>query len=223
VSGAERRAHARVAVPLRAAVEARGSVIDVSLRDLSKGGAFLYTERAIAPVGETLKLTIWPPEGGSPVNLRAEVARTVAALAGEGGGVLGVGVRFEKSTQSEIVALDRLLSEVLRAVSQDREPPRISTFLRVQCGSDDANESIMQEISRGGLILATDRPLRVGERVEVQVAPPNGRQMALRGRVSRVEPPKPGALGRVVLVEFDELSDASRGDLDSLLEALAKA
>ncbi len=224
MSGPERRAHARVAVPLRAKVEAGGKSIEVALRDISKGGAFLYVDRAPANAGEIVKLTVWFPDETTSIALRAEIVRTVPATPAEGGGILGVGVRFEAPTRIEVEGLERLLTAVLRGAGGDkRASPRISAFLRVRCRTEEMSDAVMRDIGRGGLAMATDRPLGVGDHVEVQVAAPNSAPTSLRGHVVRAEPPAPGSLLRVVGVQFDELSDRSRADLEALLDALARA
>ena len=94
MSSADRRAHARVAVPISARLVLGRSEVDHSVRDISRRGIFLYTRHPPVPVGGvvTLKLAITP--GIRPLTVSGRVVRIVADRSAGDRRPLGVAVHF---------------------------------------------------------------------------------------------------------------------------------
>lgn len=224
MDGRERRAHARVAVPLRARIESADWAEDLALRDISKGGAFLYTSKPPVKAGDSVRLAITFPGGREPLGMLGEVARVVEAPASEGGGTLGIGIRFASTDAATAARLDQLLVAAVRGPGGERRAtPRIAALLHVECRTDKAMDAIMRDISRGGMGITTDRPLSAGDKVEVHVRPPSGVPLTLGGTVRRVDAPRAGEMYRSVGIQFNHLGEATRAELDRFLDDLAKS
>ncbi len=105
----ERRAHKRHLVKLRVAVRDEGKLRELHATDLSRGGLFVATPRAL-PVGERVGVKLVHPLSGEVFEIDAVVANVRCARGGE---VQGCGLRFELFDDEARGALSRFVAGVL--------------------------------------------------------------------------------------------------------------
>lgn len=87
----ERRAHGRHLVKLRVAVKDAGTLRELHATDLSKGGIFVASRRAL-PIGERVSVKLVHPVTAEVFEIDAVVANVRCT---RGGDVQGCGLRFE--------------------------------------------------------------------------------------------------------------------------------
>lgn len=172
-------------------------------------------------VGTAVRVAIYFLDGQHAVTLEAAVVRHEAQSGSEARP--GAAVRFEPMSRLAAAELDLLIATILKGPGGDRRArPRVAALLRVHCRTDSELDAVTQDISAGGIGLVCEQVLAVGDRVEVEIRAPSGSQLPLWARVRRVKPPGPNT-PQIVGLEFEGLSEASRSDLERLLEELAKA
>ena len=115
--GTARRHHARLLrrIPVRYSFDADKPMVQGSIEDLSAGGIFLHTVEPLQP-GQTIRVDIDDPTGGSPLHLHARVVRICPPRLENRGALSGAGLRF---VGLEPIRQARLL-ELLRQVALER-------------------------------------------------------------------------------------------------------
>jgi Tfp pilus assembly protein PilZ len=219
----EKRAHARIAVPLKAALVVGSRETELAVRDVSRGGIFVYTTSSPGVLGSqvTLKLSL---EGGvKPVVVRGRIARVAHVPDGKGRTTEGVGIAFTGND----AATERALLEVIgRALvgrgTRNRAFPRIYYLLEVRCGSKGELKALMRDIGEGGLGLSVDQKLEIDEEVEVEISKhdaPGG--LRLKGWVVSCDPaPDPTGRHRVG-VRFGRQTPETRKELRAFISSLS--
>lgn len=105
-SNSERRSHPRVHVLLEYQLTTPAGPIRGHTLDLSAGGAFVSTPRAL-PVGTGVRLSIARGEDRNPLQFDAEVVRVGDPREGR---LAGLGLRFIGLTPLEASLLDAMLT-----------------------------------------------------------------------------------------------------------------
>ena len=158
----ERRAHARIAVPLNVRVQTGKKEIELAARDISRSGVFLFSPNPPGPVGTMLTLRLSLTAGIKPVEVKAEIVRVVLDAADKKGAVLGFGAHFMELTPAEQGLLN-LWTAMLGRGNQRRiyarvPPHRGAGALRPSCAPSSRTRP-----GRRGLNL--DRPMQIDEEV----------------------------------------------------------
>jgi c-di-GMP-binding flagellar brake protein YcgR len=220
ISPQERRAHARIAVPLNVRVAAGKKELDLSARDVSRSGIFLFSRNPPGEVGTVLQLRLSLAAEIKPVEVRAEIVRVVLDAEDEKGAVLGFGAHFVELTPAKERDLVNLLDRaMLGRGSLRRIYPRVYHLIEVRARSKGDLRAILQDIGEGGVGLTLDRSLPIDEEVALEISrakdePP----LKLQGRVASCAGAGPGAF-RVGL-RFAKLQGASRDELQAFLKKL---
>lgn len=102
--GCERRAFPRVAIQLNAKVSTPQGAVRGRTLDLSAGGAFFSTPRALA-IGTRVRLTLDRGDDRNPLELPAEVVRIGDTAQGR---FAGLGLRFRDLDAIEIALLESM-------------------------------------------------------------------------------------------------------------------
>lgn len=220
---AEQRKHPRISAPAVARLRKdSGEEFELPVRDISLGGVFVYVHQAPAAIGEQVDLALALREGPPSVRLRAELVRTVPSP--EGHWLLGVGLHFVDVTAEQRQGLERLLDEILKGDGgQRRAWPRISTRLDVWCSAAKSVRAVLRDISEGGVGLWLDRPVALGEALNIELDRPNAPSLKLTGVVRSFRQAPSGTLYHQVGVQFEGLTDERRDELHQFLVKLLRA
>ena len=105
VPGKERRTYPRAEIRWPVTIESGQGTIEAKLRNLGIGGAYIHCEET-AQAGETVTLTIRPPDG-SAFKIIAEVIWAGKVLA------LGMGVRFLEIADEDRQFISDTVSQLL--------------------------------------------------------------------------------------------------------------
>ena len=99
-----------------------------------------------------------------------------------------------------------------------RETQRAPVTVRIQYGSVDAMFSeFTRNINEGGLFIATEEPLALEERVQLQFQLPGGEEpVKASGRVVRIQDAN-DEMPRGMGIEFEELDAAARTRINELV------
>ncbi len=105
--------------------------------------------------------------------------------------------------------------EQIQTTIERRESPRAPVTVRIEYETVDALFSeFTRNINEGGLFIATERPLDLEDRVQLQFELPGSEEpVKATGRVVRTEP-------RGMAIEFDGLDRASRDRINELVVQL---
>jgi uncharacterized protein (TIGR02266 family) len=199
------------------------------------GAEGMFVRSMLSPKeGSVLELTLSLPGSALPLQ-----ARGVVAPAGEPSTERGFWVRFEKLSDDVRVCLDVLLrgkgvagpgrparQEQTVHAGQPRAYPRVPARLRVGwTSSRDFLSAYSDNISRGGIFIATDAPPELRDIVELSVELPDGLPpVKTRGEVVRrvtvAEARRSGGVAGAGL-QFLDASDDFRQRLDACIEELS--
>ncbi len=116
--------------------------------------------------------------------------------------------------------LERELGALPTVDGNRRETLRVRTHLKVQVGFGAAQRLLgVYNLSQGGVFLATERPLEVGEPVSITFSVPTSPPVELEGRVAwtRTEPDEWGPAG--MGIELGPISEWDRTLVAELVEA----
>lgn len=216
----ERRVHARIAVALNARVLVGSEEIQLDVRDVSRGGIFLYSKSPLGKVGEVFKLRLALVADIKPVLIEAKLVRVVKDSSRPGGEILGLGMHFVNVSAEQERALVHLLDRSMKGPgTMNRAYPRIYFLLEVACRSKSDFKALMQDIGEGGIGLAVDRQFQRDEEITVEISRQGTTPLKLSGWVTSSEP-FPGRPGEFRIgVRFARLG-AARGELLALIEKL---
>jgi len=182
----ERRAHARIAVPLNVRVLAGKKEVEMQARDISRSGIFLFSRNPPGQVGAVLTLRLSLTAGIKPVEVRAEIVRVVLDPEDKKGGVLGFGAHFvELMPDKERDLLNLLDRAMLGRGSMRRIYPRVYHLIEVRARSKTELRAILHDIGEGGVGLNLDRTLQIDEEVALEINRGRGEQvLKLQGWVT---------------------------------------
>ncbi len=206
--------------------------LSLTTEDISFSGLFLRTDELL-PVRGLIRFQV-PIEGrGEPLSLTGMVVHVVAPDGGSGR-VPGVGVRLYGiggTVMREWVDFAKALrarypnseQRPVRVAPQPedvemvrRREQRFAATLEVRLSTvEELHVVYTRDISRGGMFIATELPLSMGDAVFVELVHPETDQVFGMACVVR------RATREGVGVEFEHLSDGQRQSLAEFIEPLA--
>ncbi len=214
----ERRAHPRIAAPLRAYV-LKGPIerVELPVRDISKRGLFLYTPTPPAPVGSNIEVELVTPEGTLSLVLTGRIVRAVMSHED----FQGIGVEFVEVTDQQRERLDELLKRLVAGSGgRRRAHPRIARQLTVRCSGSREARAILRDISQGGASLWTDFLPQEGDAVTLKLDVTRGGALELPGRVVFAEAASDGEPYHQVGIRFEGLNQKAFARLEAFLPSL---
>jgi hypothetical protein len=165
----EKRASARIAVPITARLIVGSQETELSIRDISKGGLFLYATKAPGLLGGAVTLKLGLSSGIRPVLVHGTIARIIPDPSGHGR-ILGIGIRFagnDAATERAVVEL--IERAMLGPGTGNRAFPRVYYLVEVVCRTKAELKAMMRDIGEGGAGLTVDRAMFPNEEVTVEV------------------------------------------------------
>ncbi len=226
MSGPDQRIHARVHVQAAIQVATSDGMMDVELRDLSKGGARFVAPKPVGGSGDTVDLYL-PSLNGQEVTVMAEIIRADPGPTG-----IDVAVRFALVEPEQRQALVDLIEELLTSTGGNNLPSRGLRRIELQFGSYNELKSLLEDIVHGALSMTVDEPLVLYEELTVIVPDLDGHGfLMLRSRVvhqRRVElkgldgepGSAPGGSSYRVGLEFHEMRPEHEGCVKELLRVV---
>jgi Tfp pilus assembly protein PilZ len=160
--GVERRAHGRVSTQVTVRFEdAGGTLEEGATRDVSKGGAFIETDRP-HKVGEKFEIFLSLPDGSREITVLGEVVRRE-----------GFPGSYAASGDSQGLGEDFIDALLRYGGTKARKHPRIKAQVRVNLtGAGVVRQAVMDNISKGGMYLTADRDFKVGDGLELVLVHP---------------------------------------------------
>ena len=193
---------------------------ELSVRDVSKSGIFLYCKQPPGEVGTLITLRLSLVAGLKPVEVKAEIVRIVLD-ADHGDEVLGFGAHFvEMSPEREAELLNFLDRAMLGRGSLRRIYPRVYHSIEVRCRSRTELKALVRDIGEGGAGLTVDRELQIGEEVTLEISQDGQHPLWLHGNVLtcvRGDGPTPSF--RIGL-RFSQLTTEERDALKGYMKGL---
>jgi len=216
----DRRAHARVAVPLNVRVVLGPKEIELPVRDISRRGVFLYTSEPPATVGAHLTLKLAMTAGIKPLTLHAQVIRIVMdtePLAR----VLGMALRFldlDANLEKQLVELmDRAM---LGRGTKMRAFPRVYHLVEVACKTRRGMRGWLRDIGEGGIGMTVDDKIAVNEEMSLEIQRPGEEALRLTGWAVSAEPLEGNPAHTRVGLRFARLEPKVREQLQAYLKKL---
>lgn len=217
----DRRAAARIAVPLHASVAIGAADVQMAVRDVSLTGIFLYTAAPPGTVGTTLKLKLSIAAGIRPVNMTAEIVRIVVAGSGKTQKAVGMGLHFTHMNAEKQKELNDLLDRaMLGPGTAPRAYPRVYTLLHVTCRTPKQVKAVLRDIGEGGVGVIADREVKKDEPVTVEISDGGGLTLSFDGWASSCEHIPDGSGGFRIGVTFGRLTAEQRTALQGYLKKL---
>jgi hypothetical protein len=238
--GPERRRAQRVSIGLPIRFRARWLPRRAVLREMSMRGASLITGQRIPP-GARISLQLTDP--GGPITLRGEVVRCRPVAASE----VELGIAFDPHPLAPLQDLRRVMDRYARGPALCSEPapaPAASAAPRAKAaaappatpvlsevdrreatrrvfprrvialGEDAPRVLIGRDLSLGGMAVEAGVPLATGQRLKLALHVRAGEvPLVVEAQVVRSD-------GAAVGLRFDALSEATRGYLAKMLDAL---
>ena len=181
----DRRAHARVAVPLDARVQVGGKDALLAVREISRSGIFLYTKEAFGERGAVLRLTLSIIAGIRPLLLDAQIVRVATDPHGV---TIGMAMRFVNVPQEDQQTLLEMIERAMTGRGTGpRAYPRIAFLLNVRCKSSSELQGLLRDMGEGGAGLELPQALVEGAEVLVELDLPGRPALQLAGYVTSCE------------------------------------
>lgn len=203
------REYLRVPVCLSVRYWTSNELKDRYIPVLGEGGLFVSTVDPL-PVGARLDMEIVLARRGLLIPVQGEVVWTNDC---EDPARRGMGIRFVELSYEQKRAIYELVDDTLRErLLERRQHARVDAKLQVEfLYADGYFELTTEDISQGGLFIATDHFLPVGERIRIVLhlpgsAPAIKAVAEVRRVVEKAEPGQPIGLG----VAFVDLDDGTR-------------
>ncbi|HVE87595.1 MAG TPA: PilZ domain-containing protein [Myxococcales bacterium] len=218
----ERRAHARVAVPILVRMVSGKKEVELVARDISRSGIFLFSRDPPGQVGTVLTLRLSLTAGIKPVEVRAEIVRVVLDPEDKRGLVLGFGAHFVEMTPGKEKDLLNLLDRaMLGRGSMRRIYPRVYHLIEVRARSKTELRAILQDIGEGGVGLTLERSLQIDEEVALEISRAKGEApLKLQGWVTSCVPAGSSPAAFRVGLRFGRTPAPVRADLQVFLKKL---
>jgi c-di-GMP-binding flagellar brake protein YcgR len=221
MSGPENRVHARIHVSTKIEVATPAGMVEAELRDVSKGGACFQIAHSVGEVGETVELFL-PSLDKSEIAVMGQIIRVTPLPSG----MKEYGVRFDVVEPSMRQQLLELIEVLLSASGGGRRShPRVARRIEVRFGQLLDLKGILEDISKGGLMMTVNEPLVLYEEVDVTVPDlAGGELLILHARVvnQRELKRETGTAWRVNL-EFTQMRPEAKSCVDALLRSVADA
>lgn len=215
----ERRANARVAIPLDARLRIHGEEHALVVREISRTGIYLFVEKPIVKVGDKVELELAIIARIRPLVVNAQVLRINKTA---GGDISGIGLKFMDMSKQQKETLLELIDRGMQGPgTRTRAYPRVSQFLEIKDASKTQLGVVLRDIGEGGAGLEVNAPVRIGEEVVLQLAFEGLPKLQLSGYVVTCAE-APGSGGNVYQagVRFGRLDAELRQTLVKFLKAL---
>lgn len=215
----ERRAHARIAVPIQVRVLLGKNELELEARDVSRSGVFLFTDKPPGQVGTVLQLRLSLLAGIKPVEVKAEMVRIVMDPDRGGGAVLGFGAQFvDMGPQKEREILDLLDRAMLGRGTARRIHPRVYQLIEIRCRTRTELKAMLQDIGEGGVGLTLDRSMALDEEVALEIGQGKEPPLKVHGWVVSCVPAGPVPGSYRVGLRFGRLAGPAREELRRYLK-----
>jgi len=167
-------------VPIR--FEDPQSFLEVYTRDLASGTLFVSTTQPKPPIGTTVAVELFVPGDESPIRALAKVIHH-GDVAGPG---YGTRVALTELARERL----RITAARLRESASSKEirhEPRVRARLGVTFSTGtDVARSWTQDISKGGVFVATEKPPPLGAQVDLELELPGGEKVQIAATVVRL-------------------------------------
>lgn len=219
---ADKRRFPRITAPAAATmILENGDTYLYPVRDISRGGVFLYAPNAPLPMGTAVTLEIASASGDARVKLGAELIRTV--MRPDRDEMLGMGFEFADLSEEQSASLDAFLSVILRGPGGERRAyPRISHRVDVWCSLNRGLKGLLKDLSEGGAALWLEPPVSEGEPITIEIDAPGKLALKLRGRVRSVREAAAGGPWVDVGVEFEWKDPSQQQVLRAFIHSLVQ-
>ena len=217
----EQREYARIHVRIQIEVSGPddGPPSPARLTELSWGGASFSVSRAVATIGDEIRMNLPFSRGAKDISVTARVIRTWDLPEGQ-----GVAVRFSSLTPDDDQRLERVLLLLLDQEGGDRRTyPRLARRIEIEYTNRSDWQATLENISHGGMSLTLPYPVKVDQSLQLMLSETSGSgNLTLRGRVVHEEPILFGDT-RVhqISLEFEHPNDILQQSVKSLLRSLA--
>jgi Tfp pilus assembly protein PilZ len=221
MSGSENRVHARIHVSTKVEVATPAGMVEAELRDLSKGGACFQIAHPVGGLGETVELLL-PSLDKSEIAVRGQIIRVTPLPSG----MKEYGVRFDAVEPSMRQQLLDLIEVLLSASGGGRRShPRVARRIEVRFGQLLDLKGILEDISKGGLMMTVNEPLVLYEEVDVTVPDLAGAELLiLHARVvNQLEVKRETGVVWHVNLEFTQMRLEAKRCVDALLRVVIDA
>jgi len=188
-----RRDSPRVKVRLKVRFKSSEAFINEYTHNISKGGIFIRTSKPCR-LRDRVELVLIVPEDGSEIHTLGEVIHVVAPEDAREQMPAGMGIQILELKKEDQARIEKYIEERLNRGSEGlcrRQHARVEARLRVKFQSKEALvEEYIQNISHGGIFIASANPKQVGEEITVILTHPDtAQELMLRGEVARVVSP----------------------------------
>ena len=183
----------RVIVPIRVIWPQETKPVNAVLEDISWGGASIRVDEARLDSGDTLRVILPRPQGGS-ISIDAKILRTWQNEEGDG---FRLATRFFSLSTRDEGKLEDILEHLAQSADQDGKRNHARLTQRLDIQFDDAQElqSTLDDISAGGLGITVPDPLQIGQSLQAVISTlDESCYLKLRARVVRQEPLKLGKM-----------------------------
>lgn len=198
------------------------SFLEVHKRDLAQGTLFVPWEEEKPAIGSTVRLDVFVPGDDAPVKALAKVIHH-GDVAGPG---FGTRVALSDVARKRLELASRRL-QASASSKEFRHEPRVPARLGVAFSTgSEVGRAWTQDISRGGVFVATESPPALGTAVELTLALPGGDAVKLAAEVVRVIGPEESAakgFQQGCGLTFHDLSPEVSKRLEAFVEAVELA
>jgi c-di-GMP-binding flagellar brake protein YcgR len=176
----------KISVPIKVLWPQDSKPVDARLEDISWGGASIYVAAAKVDSGDTLRIMVPRPQGGS-ISIEATVLRSWPHPDGNG---LGIATRFSSLSTRDEAKLESILEHLAQSADDEgqRNFARLTQRLDIQFDGEQELRSTLDDISAGGLGITVPDPVRIGQSLQIVISTlDESCCLKLRARVVRQE------------------------------------
>jgi len=187
-----RRSCERIVNRLRLSFDSVEEFKEEYTRNICREGVFVQTDNPL-PVMEAVEVTLGLPPPQPAVTLKAKVVHIITSQqADKHGTTAGMGLHFHNLDEETKYILESYIQQEIKKSpgiieKERREHRRKKARIGVKFASEGAlRKKFSKDISRGGILIETSKPLPMGTETAVTlIHPVSGEQIALEARVVR--------------------------------------
>ncbi|HEY6131949.1 MAG TPA: PilZ domain-containing protein [Halioglobus sp.] len=179
----------KISLPIKVLWPQDPKPVNAKLEDISWGGASIHVDDARVNSGDTLRIVLPRPQGGS-IAIEAKILRTWDHPNGNGH---GIATRFSTLSTRDEAKLEDILEHLAKSADEggQRNHARLSQRLDIQFDTDQELLSTLNDISAGGLGITVPDPVQIGQSLQIVISTlDESCCLRLRARVVRQEPLK---------------------------------
>jgi type IV pilus assembly protein PilZ len=215
-----RRSDPRVRANLKVRFKNAESFITEYTQNISKGGVFIRTTSPCNPQ-DRVELALVLPEDDSEIQAAGKVVHVVTADQATEQTPAGMGIQIldlKKEDQEKIVGFINSKLDQGPDTESRREHVRVETRIRLRFKNKETLlEQYIDNISQGGIFIATSAPKPVGDQIAlILIHPETGEELLLHGEVVRVVDGKDRAPG--MGIQFHSMNGFLRKQLDEFIQ-----